>query len=226
MELFAYPEFNVCHNQVGSRTLNYSHILTNICSHICSKGYDYCPKEQFVELCEEWPDILSKSIVVDHTDAQNVFTALRFFSAEVDFMHDKQHTATADFISSVRNWFRACDERGIKTDDRVEYLFDMHDFLTKGIDFHKFPGLCTGRHIRGMPIQTFEAFLQNIATRISLYSLSTDGQSISTLANESFFSYINRLDKEGLNSYPKAVNMPKVIGKVVSLNSFKHRTDK
>ena len=231
MELFAYPKFNVCCNQVESRTLDYSHILTNICSHICSKGYDYCPKEHFVELCEEQPDILSKSIVVDHTDAQNVFTALRFFSAEVeDFMHDKQHTATADFISIVRNWFRACEKYGIKADDRVEYLFDMHDFLTKGIDFHKFPGLCTGRHIRGMPIQTFEAILQNIATRISLYSLSTDGtynaQNISTLANESFFSDINRWDKEGLNSYPKAVNMPKVIGKIVSLNSFKHRTDK
>ena len=41
-----------------------------------------------------------------------------------------------------------------------------------------------------MPIQTFEAIMQNIATRISLYSLSTDGtynaQNILTLANESF----------------------------------------
>ena len=82
-----------------------------------------------MELCEERPGILSKSIVVDHTDAQNVFTALRFFfyiSAEVeDFMHDKQDTATADFISIVRNWFRACEKHGIKADDRVEYLFDM-----------------------------------------------------------------------------------------------------
>ena len=106
----------------------------------------------------------------------------------------------------------------------------MHQFLTTGIDFNKFPGLCSGRHVRGMPIQTFEAILQNIATRITLYSLSSDGTynacSISTLANESFFSDINRMDKEGLNSYPKAVNMPKVIGKVVSLNTFKHRIDK
>ena len=84
MELFAYPEFNKCRNQVEARTLDYSHILTNIRSQICSKGYEYCPREHFVELCEERPDILSKAVVVDHTDAQNVFTALRFFGTPVE----------------------------------------------------------------------------------------------------------------------------------------------
>ena len=145
-------------------------------------------------------------------------------------MCNKGHNGTANFICIVRNWFRACNEHGLKADEWVEYLYDMHHFLTTGIDFHKFPTLFSGRHMRGMPIQTFEAILQNIATRITLYSLSSDGTynacSISTLTNERFFSDINRMDKEGLNSYPKAVNMPKVIGKVVSLNTFKHRTDK
>ena len=75
-------------------------------------------------------------------------------------------------------------------------------------------------------MQTFEAILQNISTRIFLYSMTKDARSILTLANESFFSDVNRLDKEGLNSYPKAVNMPKIIGKVVSLNTFKHKADK
>ena len=105
-------------------------------------------------------------------------------------MHNKLHTATAELICIVRNWFRACDEHGLKADEQVEYLFDMHQFLTKGINFHKFLGLCSGRHVRGMPIQTFKTILQNIATRISLYSLSNDrtynAQSISTLANEFF----------------------------------------
>ena len=41
-----------------------------------------------------------------------------------------------------------------------------------------------------------------------------------------FFSDINRLDKEGGNSYPKAVNMPKIIGKVVTVNHYKHKHDK
>ena len=43
---------------------------------------------------------------------------------------------------------------------------------------------------------------------------------------KAFFPDVNHLDKEGLNSYPKAVNMPKIIGKVVSLNTFKHKADK
>ena len=45
-------------------------------------------------------------------------------------------------------------------------------------------------------------------------------------ANESFFSHVNRMDKEGGVSYPKAVNVPKVIGKVVTVNYFKHKRDK
>ena len=80
-----------------------------------------------------------------------------------------------------------------------------------------------------MPVETFEALLQNILTHILLYTLARDGKyntrSVSTLSNESF-SDINQLDKEGGNSYPKAVNMPKIIGKVVTLNHFKHKHDK
>ena len=191
IELFAYPDFNKSRNQVEARTLDYSHILTNIRSHICSKGYEYCLKEHFVGLCEEQPDILSKAVVVNHTDEQNVFTALRIFGNPVEeFMCNKGHNVTANFICIVRNWFIACDECGLKADEWVEYLYDMYHFLTTGIDFHKFPALCSGRHVTGMPIQTFEAILQNIATRITLYSLSSDGTyntcSILTLANEFF----------------------------------------
>ena len=53
MDLFCYPEYNSQCNQLEPQTLDYSHILTNICTHICSKGYDFCPKEHFLELCEE-----------------------------------------------------------------------------------------------------------------------------------------------------------------------------
>ena len=53
MDLFCYPEYNSQCNQLEPKTLDYSHILTNIHTHICSKGYDFCPREHFVELCEE-----------------------------------------------------------------------------------------------------------------------------------------------------------------------------
>ena len=48
---------------------------------------------------------------------------------------------------------------------------------------------------------------------------------ISTLANESFFSDLTRLDKES-TYYPKACNIPHLLGKVVTLNYFKHKPDK
>ena len=72
-------------------------------------------------------------------------------------------------------------------------------------------------HQRDAGAGLLKQFLQNISTRIFLYSMTKDGtynaRSISTLANESFFSDVICLDKEGLNSYPEAVNMPKIIGK-------------
>ena len=73
-----------------------------------------------------------------------------------------------------------------------------------------------------MPIQTYEAILENISTRIYLYRIALGGvynsHSVSTLANESFFSDVNRMDKNSGASYLKAV-----IGKVVTVNYFKHK---
>ena len=74
--------------------------------HICNKGYDYCPNEHYVELCEKHPDILSKAAMVDHIDAQNVFTAIHFFGIPVeDLMKSNGYNKTAAFISLVKNWF-------------------------------------------------------------------------------------------------------------------------
>ena len=80
-----------------------------------------------------------------------------------------------------------------------------------------------------MPIQTYEALLQNICTRIQLYEVAFNetynNRAISTLTNESFFSDMGRLDKES-RAYPKACNVPKIFGRVVTLNYFKHLPEK
>ena len=105
----------------------------------------------------------------------------------------------------------------------------MHKFLTKNINFWSVPFQEAGRYIRGMTWQTFEALLQNISVCIQLYSAAKDrtynARSISTLANESFFSDLVQLDKEG-KGYPKASNISKVMGRVVMLNYFKHKRNK
>ena len=148
MELFCYPEFSMSRNQLELHTLDYSHILTNICTYICNKGYEFCPNEHYVQLCENEPQILSKAAVMDHIDAQNVFTAIQFFGTPVEeYMLSCGYDSTAAFIKLVRNWFRACDERGMKADKRVEHLFYMHEFLTRNIDFSSFPSKVDGRYV-------------------------------------------------------------------------------
>ena len=88
---------------------------------------------------------------------------------------------------------------------------------------------CHKGHFRGMPMPTYEALLQNINTCIQLYQYAHGNtyntHSISTLANESFFSDLTQLDKES-PFYPKACNIPKLVGKVVQLNYYKHKANK
>ena len=138
---------------------------------------------------------MSRSAVEDRIDPQNVFTAVKFFSLEVKgYMRDKQYNQTTDFIKITWDWFNAYNEQGIKADQRVEYLYNMHIFLLQQIKWNCFPMEVCDRYIKGMPIQTFESILQNISTRLQLYHASMDktynARSVSMLASESFFADI------------------------------------
>ena len=62
----------------------------------------------------------------------------------------------------------------MKADERVEHLYNMHNFLTSNIDFNTFPSKVDGRYVRGMPLQTNEALLQIISTHILLYTMAKD----------------------------------------------------
>ena len=123
-QLFSYPEFSQRRYQLEPGTLDFSHVLTNMRMHICRHGYDFCKREHFLELCAERPDILSRSIVEDRADLQNVFTAIKLFSLPVQhYMVSKGYSETAQFIEIIRNWFKACNKRGIRTDEQVEYWY-------------------------------------------------------------------------------------------------------
>ena len=58
MEPFAYPEQSV-EGELLFRTFDYTHILTNMCSHILTRGYDYCKKEDFEWIVDNMTGILS-----------------------------------------------------------------------------------------------------------------------------------------------------------------------
>ena len=178
----------------------------------------------------ERPDILSRPIVEDRSDPQNVFTAIKFFSLPVQHnMLSKGYAETAHFIQLIRNWFRACNARRIKADERVEYWYDTHEFLTRGVDFKQFPSPLCSRYVKGMPIQAFEALLQICSTYIYLYALAVDktnnSRGVSTLQLESYFSDVKRMDKDG-KGYPKRPTIHKPIGKSTTVNAYKHKVTK
>ena len=229
-EMFSYPEFSLKRQQVEHRTLDYTHILTNMKTHILTKGYDFCQKEHFQELATEKPNLLSRPLVFDNIDQQNAYSAILMFSVPVEnFLRRKGHIKSADFMCLVREWHTACNECGIRADTRVSMLYNMYRFLTKDIHFDRFPFPLTGRYWHGMPIQTYEAILQNVCTRIQLYRLahneSYNSRAVSTLTNESFFSDMVHLAKES-RAYPKACNIPKIFGRIVTLNYYKHKPEK
>ena len=160
VKLFSYPEYNLERSQLEARTFDFTHILTNIHCQILTRGFNYCKKEHFEELCRDRPDILSIALVFDKIDTQNAFTAMRMFNYSVErWMSKKGYKETAIFINLIRNWHDACNRRGLSADTHVKYLMDMYSFLVELINFNSVPFQFPDRYIRGMTWQTFEALL-------------------------------------------------------------------
>ena len=138
------------------------------------------------------------------------------------------HYTEAEFVRNTRNWFRACDERGMEITDRIKHLNTMYEYMVGKCNFSDYPPPIT--HVQGIPIKTYEALLHTISTRFSLlFGLSASNayntRSISTLAVKSFFSDLIRFEFSGLGA-PKAVDIPKLISHVVHINSLKHNPDR
>ena len=148
IHFFSYQEFNMLHGQVEFRTFDFTHILTNVCKQILTRGLEYCKKEHFEHLSEHRPDILNLSLVFDRINQQNAFTAMWMFNEKVEsYMRSPGFTETANFVKLVRNWHDACNKHGLPADTRVTYLHNMHNFLTCGINFNVIPFQYLGRYI-------------------------------------------------------------------------------
>ena len=144
-------------------------------------------------------------------------------------MVSKGYVETAHLIQIIRNWFRACNERGIKVDEMVEYWYDTHEFLTRDVNFTQFPSPLCGHFVKGMPVQMFEAQLQICFTHIYLYALAVDdtynSRGVSTLQSQSYFSDVKKMDKDG-KGYPKGPTIHKLIGRPATVNAYKHKATK
>ena len=222
--IFNYPEVSKSRKQLEFRTFDYTHILNNIRYHICNKGIDNVSYEAFIRVSDTNHDVLPRAIVEDKMDRQNCLISQRFFSEEVqEILTENGDLSEAKFVKLIRNWFRACDERGLTVTERLKFWNEMYYYLVNQSALADFPPKTT--HIAGIPILTFEAILHCTSTRFSLYHQAEKNmyntRSISTLAIESFFSDLSRFEFSGSGN-PKAVDIPKLVSHVVHINSTKH----
>ena len=222
--IFNYPEWSTERKQPEMRTFDYTHILNNLRFHICNKGFEGVSKDAFMKVSEINHDVLPRAIVEDKMDRQNSTISQRFFSEDVEkILKENGYTSEAQFCMTTRNWFRACDERGMEIPERLKHLNTMYDLLLSKCRVCEYPPPTT--HVKGIPIRTFEAVLHTISTRFSLFGMSStksyNTRAISTLAVESFFSDLTRYEFSGLGA-PKAVDIPKLISHVVHVNTTKH----
>ena len=73
MEFFSILEYITKRDEVEFHTLDYTHMLTNMHSHILTRGYDFCPTQHYRDLADNWPDIISQAIIYDQAELQSAF---------------------------------------------------------------------------------------------------------------------------------------------------------
>ena len=221
--LFYFPEFSEVRQQIEVRTMDYTHQLTNLRGIICKRGLENVKKSEFERIANLFPEILSKGIVQGELDKQCASLAIELFSEKVECkLLQNRARNEALFVKLVRNWYKACDERGMSADDRVNNLWAFYAYLTKDIEFNKFPAY--GQYVKGIPVITYAGILQNISVRLCLYQISKfqtyNPRSISSLVCESFFSTISSRDP-GKTGCPKAVDIPKIMSDMITIEEYK-----
>ena len=136
-------------------------------------------------------------------------------------MLDNGFIQEARFVKLFRNWHNAIDERGIQVSERLEYMQDMADYLSRMVNFNVYPP--PKQYICGIPIITFECLMQNITTRFQLYSQCRNNmynqRSISTLSVETLFSHLSRMHGT-YNGCPRAVDVSKMLQTMVEMENL------
>ena len=91
----------------------------------------------------------------DKLDRQSIRIATRFFSTAIEAeLKKNDDNKEAHFVKLVREWYEACDTRGINIYKRVCDLQNFYEFLTELVDWEDLPP--PSAHIQGMPVQMYE----------------------------------------------------------------------
>jgi hypothetical protein len=227
VDLYSYPELSLTTNLPLFRTMDVHHMLTNLRVHITQKGMKCISARAFRKVAET-SKVISRAVMIDMVDKQNVEKAKKVFSSEVQAVLSMQgEHSEAKLCEVVRNWFRAVDERGIPSHLRVNFMWKFHRLLTKGIDFSEFPP--PSFYVQGLPPVTFEAILQNISTRLQMYQVlpkkSYNQRAVSSLVCENYFSLVSGMGKIG-EKCPSAAEIPRIMSDLNTLAYYRQKEGK
>ena len=222
---FSYPGYSDELKHLEPKCLDGEHLLVNARVKVCKDGMLGLQKEAWHQVAEVYPDVISKSLVVDLVDKQSAANAKRTFPVKVEEAMTKLgYENEAEFCRLIWHWYSAEDDPGIPALQRVRYRLDFKNFLLRDVDFGRFPTY--GSYIKGIPKGMFEGVIQSIDTHLQLYALCKNGtfnqRAISSLVNETFFGELAEIEPTRL-SCPKAVNIPRLMASsVTEIMHYRH----
>ena len=113
-------------------------------------------------------NVLPMSIAIDQLDKQSADLAKCFLSCDVEkILLQNGDNNEAQFVHVVREWYEACDTRGIHIYDGLQRMQNLYNYLYEWLDMTDFPA--PTKYIRGMPIQTCQMIMQSVSTRMQLW---------------------------------------------------------
>ena len=89
--------------------------------------------------------------------------------SQKDHKDRKKVVKTSYFVKCIREWYEACDCRGLDPHTRIKRLHAFDKLLRQNVDFSSFPP--PGGYVKGIPIVCYEGILVNNCLRIHLYKL-------------------------------------------------------
>ena len=177
-------------------------------------------KEASLRVSDTGHNVLPRTIIEDQLDKQSSDLAKWFFSEDVEnVLYQNKDYSEAKFVCLTRNWYEACDKRGIPTSQRLHYMQEMFNHLNSWIDLTDFPP-----PTKYVNRNAYSNFWNGSTKYIYMYAIICFQQS--TYQSESDFHSGNRkMEFTGIGC-PKSVDILRLISYVTSLNNIWHDPDR
>ena len=136
---FSHPGYSDELKQLEPKCLDGEHLLVNARVKVCKDGMLGLQKEAWHQVAEVYPDVISKSLVVDLINKQSAANANHTFSVKVEeAMTELGYENEAEFCRLIRHWYSAEGDPGIPALQHVRYRLDFKNFLLRDVDFGRF----------------------------------------------------------------------------------------